>query len=213
MLSATLPAIDVADLSDAPPSEATAPKNWPGHLVPNLSDWQPGDILLVARDDGKLGLGIEVAQRLSAAAAVRRAAAFTHAAIYLGDGQLVDATPIDGVAQRSVWFYCQRRTVALRRLNAPSGVVGWGAAISATALRHVGEEYSLLAAIQSKLLPTAEPDPLRLYCSTFVGLVLAEATGVLLWTRREHRPLHPATLASHPDLHEVPLEWRPLAVR
>jgi hypothetical protein len=61
----------------------------------------------------------------------------------------------------------------------------------------------------SKLVPATTPNPGRLYCSTFVGLVVTQATGVQLAFRREHRPLYPAMLATHPMLQGVELEWRP----
>jgi hypothetical protein len=81
-------------------------------------------------------------------------------------------------------------------------------AIATAAAAHIDEAHSLSAALFSKLIPNTEPHPKRLYCSTFVGLVITEATGLRLTASREHRPLHPATLAVHPELQPVMLEWR-----
>jgi len=46
---------------------------------------------------------------------------------------------------------------------------------------------------------------------SFIDVIVAEATGLRLSALPEHRPLYPATLAMHPALATVPLEWRALA--
>ena len=184
------------------------PVSWPAASVPNFSEWRPGDIVLVANDGSKAGLGIQTAQGLARDARVREAARFTHAAVYVGDGMLIDATVQSGISRRSVWYYCQRRALTLRRVPDASIPAADIEAIAVAATRHIGEPYSLSAAVFSKLIPNTEPNPRRLYCSTFVGLVVAEATGLRLTANREHRPLHPATLAIHPELRAVELEWR-----
>jgi hypothetical protein len=213
--SEVLPAIGLADLSDQPRAEPNVPAGWPGHLVPNFSEWRLGDIILVATDGGKAGRGIQAAQALSLDARVREAARYTHAAVYVGDGMLIDATVQQPIMRRPVWTYCQRRSITLRRI--PSTAINSIAqsdfeAIATVAAAHIGEAYSLSAALFSKLIPNTEPDPKRLYCSTFVGLVITEATGLRLTASREHRPLQPATLAVHPELQPVMLEWRQPAV-
>lgn len=213
MRSTLLPAITGADLSDNPAAEPAVPPGWPAPLVPNFSQWLPGDVVLVAADDGKSSLPVALAQRASRQRPVRQAASFTHAGLYLGDGMLVDATPADGVSQRSLWFYCQRRAIALRRLRLPEADGALGPELCNAALAQLGRPYSVLEAVMSKLLPATLPNPQRLYCSTFVGLVVAQATGVQLAFLREHRPLHPATLAVHPLLEPVELEWRPAAMQ
>jgi Permuted papain-like amidase enzyme, YaeF/YiiX, C92 family len=178
--------------------------------VPNFSEWQLGDIVLVA-SDGSLGSRlVTTAQATSRNALVREAARFTHAAVYVGDGMLIDAAVQDGVLRRSVWHYCQRRALTLRRLPSTAIPDADVADIAKAATRHLGEAYSLSAAVFSKLIPATQPDPQRLFCSTFVGLVVTEATGLSLTASREHRPLHPATLAVHPELQAVSLEWRPM---
>jgi cell wall-associated NlpC family hydrolase len=214
--SEVLPAIGLADLSDQPVAEPAVPANWPGHLVPNFSEWRLGDIILVATDGGKAGRGIQAAQALSRNERVREAARFTHAAVYVGNGMLIDATVQQPIMRRSVWHYCQRRLMTLRRIpsTAANSISQTDIeAIAAMAEAHIGEAYSLSAAVFSKLIANTEPDPKRLYCSSFVGLVVAQATGLRLTASREHRPLHPATLAVHPELQPVMLEWRQPAVR
>jgi hypothetical protein len=74
----------------------------------------------------------------------------------------------------------------------------------------VGWPGATLQAVWAKLgIPSAQaPDPAALFCSTLVGLVVAEATGIRLWSDPNHQPLLPANLAAHPDLDPVLLEWR-----
>jgi cell wall-associated NlpC family hydrolase len=202
-----LPPFAAGDWDEAAPLE-TAPAGWTANRVPNLSAWLPGDVVLVAAAADVTGLAVRAAQRLSRQAAIRAAASFTHAGFYVGGGQMIDLTPRDGVARRSVWHYCEKRAIALRRLRSPDGAdLGKRIAIAADA--HRGEPYSATAAILSKLIPGTWPDPNRLYCSTFVGLVVVEATEIALTRLPEHRPLHPATLAVHPALDAIELEWCP----
>ena len=82
--------------------------------------------------------------------------------------------------------------------------------ISAMAQQHIGEPYSVIQVIISKLIPGTMPVLDALYCSTLVGLVVADATGVDLSSDPAHQPLHPGTLAAHPELTDVLLEWRHL---
>lgn len=82
--------------------------------------------------------------------------------------------------------------------------------ISVMAQQHIGEPYSVIQVVISKLFPRTVPVPDALYCSTLVGLVVTDATGVVLSSDQAHQPLHPGTLAAHPELTDVLLEWRHL---
>lgn len=84
-------------------------------------------------------------------------------------------------------------------------------AIASYALAHLGEPYSAAAVARSKLIPKTTPDRRRLYCSTLVGLVVAEATDIQLASEWRHRPLQPATLATHSDRSIVDIAWRTVA--
>lgn len=188
--------------------EVQVPDGWRGHLIPNFGNWAVGDVVLVAGDGSKPAAAIAGLQATKGGPGARPYARFTHAALYVGRGMLVDATLEDGVACRSVWSYAYSRELTLRRLPALSLTVAEVASIATIAQDHVGTPYSLSEAVRSALMPETVPNVRRLYCSTFVGHVIARATGVLLWERREHRPLHPAVLAGHPDLQVVHVEWR-----
>ena len=164
-------------------------------------------MLLVAGNGSKPCQMIEAYQLATVGAVARPYARFTHAALYVGNGQLVDATLELGIAHHSVWIYCQDRELTVRRLPSRSLSASDIARIGSAAQKHVGRSYSLAEAMRSALMPDTAPDIEHLYCSTFVGLVLAQATGVVLWEHREHRPLHPAKLAAHPQLAIVPVAW------
>jgi hypothetical protein len=176
--------------------------------VPNFSDWQPGDVVLVATAGDKAGKAVQLIQQLSQPQRDHEAARFTHAAVYVGNGTVIDAVPSGPIAPRSVWAYCQFRDLMLRRVPARGDASSAVANIAKAAQRHVGKPYSLSAAAVAVLLPDTAPDRERLFCSSFVDLVVAEATDLLLSSRREHRPLLPATLVNHPELQPVQLEWR-----
>jgi len=169
-------------------------------------------VVLVASDGSTAGWLIEQVQRLSLTQATRAAARFTHAAVYVGDGMVIDARPGEPISRRSVWQYCEQRELLLRRLPSRSIPLQHVLAIAEAAQRHLGEPYSIIEAVLALMRRDSEPDPERLYCSTFVGLVVTEATDFRLTERREHRPLTPARLAIHPELETVATAWCPVAV-
>lgn len=186
-------------------SEPAVPLGWPGTHCPNFSDWAPGDIVLVHNPIGVQGSLTALAQRGSIKSAIRQAATVTHAGSYLGNGELIDATPGRPVSIVSVWHYCQARALELRRVP---GVVGQD--IADEARSYAGQPYSLWQVVLSKLILNHAQNPRAMYCSTLVGVAVANATGLTLDADPQHRPLHPAVLASHPALAIVDLEWRKL---
>jgi len=135
---------------------------------------------------------------------------WSHAAIYVGSGVLVDAVYGAGIQQRSLWSYCQHRAITVRRIDDPAIPAPDVANIAGCAVSHIGEPYSVVEAVIAKLgWPHAQtPNADSLYCSTFAGLVVAEATGFELASDPQWQPLYPAMLAVHSDLVVVPLEWR-----
>lgn len=191
------------------PRDPNAPPGWPGTYVPNLSDWRLGDILL-AKGTGLVGVGIQLGQSITARPHMALGAAWTHAAIYVGGGMVVDATGKLGVDEQSLWNYVERRPITLRRITDPAVTRAEIDDIAACARTHIGEPYSTLQVILAKLgWGTAQtPNRNALYCSTFVGLVVTEATQVELASKKRYQPLYPGVLATHPGLTSVPLEWR-----
>ncbi|CAN5897517.1 hypothetical protein BH11PSE8_BH11PSE8_12710 [soil metagenome] len=178
--------------------------------MPNFGDWHPGDIVLVHAQASPVGKLLRAGQRLSRNELMRAGSDCTHAGIYVGNGVMVDANRRSGVSACSVWDFCQFRSLQLRRVKDAAIPAERVAEIASKAATHIGEPYSVVEVLLAKLgwSDAQRPDPQALYCSTFVGLVVTEATDVELGSDPAHQPLFPAILASHPDLHDVFLEWR-----
>lgn len=191
----------------AAPREPSVPSGWPGSYAPNLSDWRAGDIVLV-EGVGLSGLFIQAGQAVSGRA-MALASGWTHAAIYTGAGMVVDATVGGGIQRQSLWNYVHHRAITVRRIDDPA-IPHADVRIALAASAHVGKPCSRLQVVLGKLgWPTAlVPDPDALYCSSLVGLVVAQAINVVLWEDTAFQPLFPASIAVHPDLDTVQLHWR-----
>lgn len=192
----------------AAPREPNVPWAWPGSYVPNFSDWRPGDIVLV-EGIGLSGLFIQAGQAMSARA-MALASGWSHAAIYAGGDIVVDATIADGIQRRSIWSYVHQRAITVRRLDDPSMPANAGIDIVLAASSHIGKGYSRIQIALGKLgwLHSLAPSPDALYCSSLVGLCVAQALGVVLWSNPAFQPLFPGALAVHPDLQPIQLHWR-----
>lgn len=210
MRSGLLPVVGAADLSDSPPREYSAPAGWPGHIVPNFSEWCLGDIVLVHSDGSAKDVLISAGQAASRSRATRDGCMFVHAAVYVGDDSIVDMTVAHGLAKRSIWPYCQTNPIVLRRIPNLTLHERFRIADEAELLARGGHNYSWWSLILSKLVPGTVPDPQNLYCSTFVGEVVDRGCGLQLYFQPAYRPLYPGTLAEHQALDVVDLEWRPL---
>ena len=165
---------------------------------------------MVHRHPGPVGAILQAAQRVSTKPLAVSGSHFTHAGVYVGSGRMVDATFGRPISEVSVWNYCQTRQLQVRRLSDPSIPQRQIDDIAFEARAHIGEPYSTLALLLAKLWPGTVPLRKNLYCSTFVGLVVADATGVRLANRPNYQPLLPSILGLHPDLTAVPVEWRSL---
>lgn len=188
--------------------ETQVPPGWSHPKCPNFGDWLPGDIFLVRSNGNAPHRAIEVAQRTSLNRATREGSVYVHAAVYVGNGEIVDITPKLGVARRSVWEYCERHAIALRRLPYLSPTDSDAIAVTANELATQGLSYSWGQLVLSKLVPKTIPQPEKLYCSTLVGHVFEQACDIQLHAQPMYRPLYPGTLAEHQALDVVLLEWR-----
>lgn len=202
------PSVEAAPARSAD-REPLIPADWPGTWVPNFSDWRLGDIVLVRAGEDLFGPALRVAQQASFSPLARRGCSWTHAAIYVGAGDVVDASFGRGVVRQSVWNYCQTRALRVRRLPLPLGTPEAREAAVEAALGRVGRPYSTPEVVRSKLVPRTSPLEHTFYCSTFVALCWADATGFALWQGWAHRPLYPAVLAEHELLDDVALAWMP----
>ncbi|QJW83367.1 hypothetical protein HK414_01605 [Ramlibacter terrae] len=184
--------------------EANVPSGWPVHYVPNLSDWQEGDLVLFEATSWL----IPAAQWLKGRTRVHRK--WSHAAIYVGNGEIVEAVVGQGVVVRSLWQYCQTRELMLRRLDVPTLPAANIQKIALQARALVGKPYSRQHALLGLLGLAKHPRADELYCSTTAGLAIDSATGIdLSHHQPAWQPLYPATLAGHPWLKTIDVEWRP----
>ena len=180
---------------------------WAGISIPNFGDWRRGDVILVEADSTLLGRGLRGSQAVSLKAAQRSGARWSHAGIYVGADQIVEMNYGSGLVQRSVWHHCQTRALMVRRLRGAETNRQWGDDIANAAVAHAPQKYATGELLRSKLWPNSVPNPNKLFCSTFVGMVVAAATPVQLYAMKAHRPLYPSVLANHPDLDDVPTRW------
>ena len=210
MLELILPPHEQASRALGSKRAGSCPKDWPGQYVPNFDDWLPGDIVLVERDEEGTGRSLEIGQTISFNRLMRAGSRWSHAALYLGGGDIVEAIPRHGVVRRSIWNHCQTRAIRVRRLPSPVVTERMAQRVADFAETFVGRRYSLKEVLRSKLVPNRRPDVMELYCSTFIGLAVAGITQLMLWDGPEQLPLYPAILAAHPDLADVPLLWRHL---
>lgn len=209
MRSLELPKVGDADLSDGPPVEPLVPASWPNTIVPNFSQWLAADIVLVHSSGSLKDLGIAASQVLSFNRATRIGCRYVHAALYVGDGEIIDSTAALGLARRSLWEYVKDHRVALRRVPNLMQADRDRIVAVAEAMRLLQLPYSHWELIWSKLVPNTLPDPEHLYCSSLIGHVVERGGGPQLAAQTMYRPLYPATLAEHKALDAIELEWRP----
>lgn len=210
-MSSILPPASSINPSSVLTTEPAAPTGWPGAVVPNFSDWRPGDIVLVRGPKGTAGTMVRLDQALSTNGVIRSSREWTHAAVYVGDGCVIDATYGQPIAERSLWDYCERRAITVRRVRPSSTVTRQDIEDTANAVRgFLGLPYGTWDVIFDAIWPRSLPVRSRrsLYCSTLVEAAIAEATQLRLSSLPAHRPMYPAVLAGHPLLLGVPLEWR-----
>jgi uncharacterized protein YycO len=155
------------------------------------------------------GVGITFRQ-LASGKRMRHAPLWSHAAIYAGNGEVIEMTVGHGVRRESVWEYCKDRATTLLRVGDPAYTASQLAPVVSEALSHLGQPYGILHAFLAAVgwRNTGKPNPTWLYCSTFVGLCYDNGVGIDLSSDPSCQPLFPGTLASHPDLISVDVEWR-----
>lgn len=186
----------------------SGPTDWPvPELIPNLSQWQRGDIVLFGGVGSMASVMIQAAQTVSLKKHMVAGRRWVHAAIYVGKGNIVDATFGQPVKKRCLWDYCRHRHAIVRRIDDPGVPLKDIVEIAEAAQSYIGQPYSALEAVLSKLVPGRVPDRRRLICSTLVGLAVAEATGITLAGDPRFKPLFPGTLSTHPALAQIPVEW------
>ena len=192
------------------------PASWPrgNRQIPNLSDWQPGDVLVFELHPGRQAAPHPVAafQARHADPAVVRHATCTPCAVYLGAGLMADAR--------------LGRLVGVRRLSGEVGVRRTGVyrfkptVVTAALIgRFLDVVYELedvpYAQLGRPFLAwagggnqhlSAPPQVGGLVCSALLEYA-AHHVGIGLGMVAA-APLMPASLVGHPFLDPVPAAWR-----
>jgi hypothetical protein len=194
------------------PRTSALPAEWT--RSPNFSDWWPGDLILIWVDENsRFSRGVRSLQR----ARFANAAGWTHAAVYAGDGLVIEAVYDEGVRQAPVCGYFKRRHASVTRLDVVRSPDD-GLKIVAAAHGYIGEEYSRRLAYQlvkehfgigrgRDEIATAN----EFICSTVYEQAVAEAfeTGLVLEPGIRGITV-PAALARSPFLTPVTVGWRDL---
>jgi hypothetical protein len=186
--------------------------SWPDDgPVPNLSDWQAGDLVLVRSD------GSATARTITAVQGSLRSGQppfgdpdWTHVGLYVGNGLMIEAVPQRGVRYCPLAEYARTRSLRVRRLlrgGAPLSAAEGGLVVR-EASRYFEHGYSYWGIARHLLMHMASPQADPFFCSSFVALVHTRALRVVLESDPNHRPLLPATLVNHPGFADLDLEWR-----
>lgn len=191
-------------------TQEPALSGWPKAIIPNFSEWWPGDIILVHADSSPVAKGVKAYQNKSLNPYIQKGQVWTHAAVYLGSGEIVDLTFAGGVHRAPIWEYCRNRAIRVRRHLPPWGRAD-GLMTAVGACSAIGQDYSLKEVARTFLSADTAPVKGKNYCSTFVGITISSNTSFNLHDKPEHRPLTPGMLAEHPYLRDVRVEWRHMA--
>jgi len=139
---------------------------------------------------------------------------WTHAALYVGEAHLCEATFRHGVRHHPVFDYVGEHRLRVRRKAGLSLDKRYRLAIHA--MTHLKQAYRSWDAIQIAWRARSErTGPVSLVstpgviCSQLCSRAYTAVTGTVL-TKRPTPYVTPADISAHPDLEDVVLEWRRL---
>lgn len=180
-------------------------------FVPDIAALIPGDLLLVASvHPTNLSQRICAAQAQGGIAAVD--AAWSHAAVYIGDAVVVDAQPWWGVRVNSLYDLVPARKILVRRDPTLTATEGFRVAIRA--LTRLGRDYSIwqaprlfVRALAGFWRPNTSVRVNRaLVCSTLYSDAYVEVTQRLVYPGRISE-VWPGHLSATQRLTDVPVSW------
>lgn len=182
----------------------------PGHVrrfgyVPDLTDCMPGDLVLFRSVRPNM-----IARTIGISPEHSR---WTHAAIFLSDDFVVEASPVSGVAQRTLYADVPDKILRIRRQPALSEIERYRVALRA--LRMLGARYGYSAAISTgwHLLnglwssPSISSLGPAVICSKVFSDAYSDVTRKLLTGCPIDLPVTPAHLSATPDLQDIQVGW------
>lgn len=185
---------------------------WPTTVaIPNFSDWQVGDLVLVKSDGSTMSKVIEGVQgSLQSSQPPTGDPEWTHVALYIDHGLVIESVPRRGIRYCPVHEYAQTRELRVRRLLRGSTPItpAEGTSIVREASRYFEQSYSYWGIARHLFMQMALPSADQFFCSSYVAVVHTKALKVTLDQQAHHRPLLPATLVNHPAFADLDLEWR-----
>lgn len=206
-----LPPYHYTPVTPRPARRVAAPQGWGLPIVPNFQDWELGDIVLMSAQ-GVSGTMIHLGQQILAG---RATPSWSHAALYAGNGEVVESVAGQGVRRAPIEPYCISRSLAVLRLAPFNGLVpNAGPLALGMAAQRIGDPYAwkdLVSLVKVWRSPTPQPNSsagVAAYCSALIVQCYAsQPINTALDLAPGCLPCLPATLATHPWLDDVPVEW------
>jgi len=195
---------------------AQRPAGWVLSVVPNLADWQLGDIVLMSAR-GAAG-GLLQAGQTALLPQLRAHANWVHCGIYAGNGKVIDALPDRGVQARSLAAYARHRSLQVKRLKIGADLLaddadGREIVQAARTMLHASYAWQELtrdcmhlALRRVGLAGLSAHVRNRFYCSALVVRAYVQGARVNL-DDDQGQPCLPSTLSAHPDLRSIPVHW------
>lgn len=175
---------------------------------PPLEVFEPGDLVLTAHRSEKASATIRTFQSRMF---MPSAAAWTHAAVYIKDGIIVEATPRRGIGRSDLHDYVGSHRIALRRAVGLAPEVRREIALDAALqLGKAYDRWMVLTFLRQALSPGFRRNELQrkhAICSQLYADSYLKASKRNLSGCPVDEPVTPAHLAASPDLVPVPLRW------
>jgi len=201
----------LASGSNAEPRRLAWPSPPVAEVIPNFETWALGDILVMESRSSRNW--VQFYQSKHGSSDIRQSASWTHCAIYVGDGLIVDTMPKDGARIRRL-FPETDRAIAVRRIDPALTTADEGLRIAEIATSTERIPYtSFLKLGLGNGATTLAPNgfPQSLYCSSLVYWVADRAGVPLTLAPNFDAEMLPAGLLFNSYLVDVPSFWRPPA--
>lgn len=207
---------DANTLDEWHPSGPLPEKVWRFRRYPNLDDWRPGDLLLFHKPRQRNILSTAIIKAQRRGGFISQDALWHHAAVYIGHGELCEATVWSGVICSSIDKYFINHWVRVRR---PDNLLAdQHFHIAIRSLTQLKEKYSKFRALKVgwKSL-SGYWRPIRLtdesnamICSALYQIAYFSVTGTFA-ASAQGRPILPADLSQSGKFSDVAVHWRAIA--